>query len=196
MNDSQDFATLLALSQTGDEVAASRLVREYEPELRRYVRFRLTHPGLRRFVDSLDICQSVLASFFVHLQEGRLDLVEPRQLARLLAVMADNKVRDKVRQHRSVRRGRGAPVAGGVETIDLPSPAPEPAEVVAGQEIAAAIRGKLPADERPLVEMWLAGGGWQELAAAANTTPEAVRKRVNRSIDAAARELGLIEETV
>ena len=44
-------------------------------------------------VDSLDVCQSVLAGFFVSLRDGRLDLVQPRQLFRLLAVMAENKVR-------------------------------------------------------------------------------------------------------
>jgi RNA polymerase sigma-70 factor (ECF subfamily) len=187
------FQALLNAARAGDESAAARLVREYESELRRYIRFRLTHPGLRRFLDSLDLCQSVLAAFFVHLQAGQLELVQPRQLFRLLAVMADNKVRDKVRRHNAARRGGGTQGAGGTETIDFPANEPDPADAAAGRELVVALRDKLPPEDRAAVERWLAGEGWAEIAAAAGSTPEAVRKRVTRAIDRAARELGLIE---
>ena len=55
----------------GEEQAATELVQRYEPELRRFVRFRLTNGRLRRHVDSVDICQSVLGRFFVGLFAGR-----------------------------------------------------------------------------------------------------------------------------
>lgn len=188
------FQATVSAARAGDESAAARLVREYEPELRRYVRFRLTHPGVRRFLDSLDVCQSVLAAFFVHLQGGQLELIQPRQVFRLLAVMAENKVRDKVRRHRAARRGGGLnDTAPPVETIDLPGTAPDPADVVEGRELVAAIRDRLPPDDRAAVERWLTGANWDDIAAAAGTTAEAVRKRVTRSIDRAARDLGLIE---
>jgi hypothetical protein len=85
------FADLLRRACANDEQAATELCRSYEPELRRFLRFRMTDPGLRRFLDSLDICQSVRAAFFVHLQAGELEVASPRQLHRLLAVMAQNK---------------------------------------------------------------------------------------------------------
>ena len=51
--------------RAGDEQAAAELVRRYEPLIRREVRFQLEDRRLCRVFDSMDICQSVLASFFV-----------------------------------------------------------------------------------------------------------------------------------
>jgi hypothetical protein len=61
----QHFADLLRRARQGSEQAAADLIRAYEPERRRFIRFRLTDPDLHRFLDSPDVCQSVLASFFV-----------------------------------------------------------------------------------------------------------------------------------
>jgi RNA polymerase sigma-70 factor (ECF subfamily) len=88
--------------RAGDADAA--VVRRYEPEIRRAVRLRLTDPSLRRVLDSMDVCQSVLASFFVRAAAGQFDLEEPSQLLRLLVVMARNKLRDQVSYHRAARR--------------------------------------------------------------------------------------------
>jgi len=195
MTPDMSFRMLLSEAQTGDEAAASALVREYESELRRYVRLKLTHPGVRRFVDSLDVCQSVLAVFFVHLREGRLEIANSRQLVRLLAVMAENKVRDKVRRHRAVRRGGGmADASPYLNEVDPPAPASDPADLVADRELVRVIRERLPENARPAVDRWMAGDGWAEIAAAIGGTPEGIRKQVTRSLDRAARELGLIEE--
>jgi RNA polymerase sigma factor (sigma-70 family) len=195
MDAATSFRHLVALARAGDEPAAAVLVREYQSELHRYVRFRLTNPGVRRLVDSLDVCQSVLASFFVRLRDGQLEVLEPRQLFRLLAVMAENKVRDKVRRHQAARRGGGAPVAAvGAETIDAPAPDTDPADAVAGREILAAVRDRVRPADREVVERWLAGEGWPQIAAAVGKKPDAVRHQVTRAVDQAARELGLIEE--
>jgi len=183
---------ILARARLGDEEAAARLVREYGPELQRYVHFRFTHPGARRFLDSLDVCQSVLAAFFVRLQGGNLDTVGPRQVFRLLMVMAENKVRDKVRRHQATRRGDGAemvPVETAAHIVDR---GPDPAEDVANRELVRAIRDRLLEDDRTVVDRWMAGDGWPEIAAVVGGTPEGVRKRFTRSIDRAARELGLL----
>jgi hypothetical protein len=51
--------------RTGDAEASAELVRRYEPAIRITVRARLTDPGLRGLFDSMDICQSVLANFFM-----------------------------------------------------------------------------------------------------------------------------------
>ena len=65
---------LLRLVRTGDAIAAEELVRAYEPELRRAIRVRLTDARLRRLIDSVDICQSVLAGFFVRTAAGQYDV--------------------------------------------------------------------------------------------------------------------------
>src|SRR5580704_16634372 len=103
-----DLAELLARVRQGDEDAARLLVQRYESAIRVAVRTNLSDPRLRRQFDSLDVCQSVLASFFFHLTSGAYDLSVPAQLSALLAKMAQNKVRmrarEQFRQRRDVRR--------------------------------------------------------------------------------------------
>jgi DNA-directed RNA polymerase specialized sigma24 family protein len=193
MNDDASFAALLRRACANDEQAATELYRCYEPELRRFIRFRLTDPGLRRFLDSLDICQSVLAAFFVHLQAGELEIASPRQLRRLLAVMAQNKLHDKLRrQHAGRRGGPSAPVPGALPEL-IADPRPLPDDAVASAELIGRVRERLPEAERQLLDRWLGGDEWPQMAADLHASPEALRKRLSRAIDRVAQELGLIE---
>src|SRR6516165_1899580 len=59
------FQDLIRRIRAGDPEAAAELVRRYEPTIRRAVRVRLVDARLGALLDSLDVCQSVLASFFV-----------------------------------------------------------------------------------------------------------------------------------
>ena len=101
----EEFSALLGQARSGDSDAATDLVRRYEPELRRYVRFRLTDSRLRRFVDSVDICQSILGRFFVGFFAGKYELRSPDELIALLFRMAKNEVCDQIRKQRAARRG-------------------------------------------------------------------------------------------
>ncbi len=192
MTDTSAFQSLVDAARAGDQNAAARLVGEYQSELHRYVRFKLTSPSVRRVVDSLDVCQSVLAAFFVSLRDGRLDIIQPRQLFRLLAVMAENKVRDKVRLHHAARRGGGV-LAANAEHAVVEAREGDPAVDAEGRELLGAVRERLRPEDRNVVERWLAGEGWPQIAAAAGKKPDAVRHQVTRAVDQAARELGLIE---
>src|SRR5215475_11805475 len=98
------FHQLIGRVRNGDEHAAAELVRRYEPAIRRAVRFRLTDPRLRRTCDSMDVCQSVLLSFFVRVGSGQYDLETPEQLLRLLTTMARNKLLNQARQHHAACR--------------------------------------------------------------------------------------------
>jgi len=193
MDTDDAFTDLLRRACANDEQAATELCRSYEPELRRFIRFRLTDPGLRRFLDSLDICQSVLAAFFVHLQAGELEVASPRQLRRLLAVMAQNKLHDKIRrQHAGRRGGPDAPVAGALPEL-VADPRPLPDDAVAAQELINRVRDHLPEAERQLLDRWLGGDEWPQMASDLQASPEALRKRLSRALDRAAQDLGLIE---
>ncbi len=97
--DPSEYSTFIRRVREGDDRAAEELVRLYEPEIRLEVRgwLRLRDPRLRRVFDSTDICQSVLAQFFVRAAIGEFDLDEPTQLIRLLVGMARNKLSEEVR---------------------------------------------------------------------------------------------------
>ena len=86
------FADLIARVHEGDETAARLLVEQYEPIIRREVRLSLIDPRLSRLFDSIDVSQSVFASFFFRHARGQLEVDCPEQLVALLLKMARNKL--------------------------------------------------------------------------------------------------------
>ena len=190
-----EFAPLMDLVRQGDQRAAAELVRRYEPEVRRFIRFRLSTPALRRTMDSLDICQSVLCKFFVEVSEGRLNLQEPRQLAALLVTMARNKLYDRVRAAQADRRDARRLTAAGDETLgNIAAAGESPSEMLMVREILEAVSERLSPDERYLVEQRMNGRAWDDLAKELGSTPDAVRKRMTRALDEAAVGLGIREQ--
>src|SRR5215470_11467705 len=101
MADDNTFADFLGRVRAGDEQAAAELVRRYESAVRIEVRMRLADSRLRRVFDSMDLCQSVLASFFVRVAAGQYELERPEQLVRLLVTIARNKVAFQARRQRA-----------------------------------------------------------------------------------------------
>src|SRR3989442_13644649 len=98
------FAELMSRVRAGDQDAATELVRRYEPAIRRAVRFRLGDTRMAAVLDSMDVCQSVLASFFVRAASGQYEVDQPEQLQKLLVAMARNKLAFQMRKHRAQRR--------------------------------------------------------------------------------------------
>src|SRR6516225_3096861 len=98
VSDRSEFAEFLRRVRAGDEQAAEELVRRYEPAIRREVRLRLTDPRLYRLFDSMDVCQSVLAAFFLKAAAGQYQLERPEDLMRLLVGMTRKQLLHKARQ--------------------------------------------------------------------------------------------------
>jgi RNA polymerase sigma-70 factor (ECF subfamily) len=120
------FAEFVRRIRAGDEQAAADLVRRYEPFVRREIRLRLTDSGVRRALDSMDICQSVMASFFFQAACGGYDLDEPKQLLKLLVGMARNKLAFAARKEHAQCRDAGRIVPIGVNELDPPDAAATP----------------------------------------------------------------------
>jgi RNA polymerase sigma-70 factor (ECF subfamily) len=192
MSDSATFLDLLQRVRADDPGAAADLVRRFEPELRRIVRVRLNDPRLRRVLDSVDICQSVLANFFVRVRLGEFDLRQPEQLLHLLIVMARNKLRDKARRQHAVRREQpGLEANGDASLDDLPGRQPGPEHVVAQRDLLTEVRRLLTDEERLLADQRALGYDWNEIAAQLGGTPDGLRKKLTRSLDRVAVRLGL-----
>jgi DNA-directed RNA polymerase specialized sigma24 family protein len=189
------FADLIRRVRSGDQRAAALIVQQYEPEIRREVRVRMHDPRLRRVLDSMDICQSVLGSFFVRVASGQFELNRPDELIRLLITMTRNKVVRQVRWSRAQRRDqrRNDPIAS--ENLETPSAGPGPCEIVAGAELLQAFRNRLTPEERIMVDRRNEGPDWSEIAAELGGSANARRKQFARAADRAARELGLDEDS-
>jgi RNA polymerase sigma-70 factor (ECF subfamily) len=184
------FTELIARVRSGDDTAAAELVRHYEPVLRRIIRVRLTSARLRRRCDTEDVCQSVLASFFVRAALGQYDVATPDDLVKLLGRMARNKVVDRAR---GLAREHSQGVAAELSEETIPDPGPSPSRRLMLQDLLERARQLLPEADRRLLEARLAGREWVELAAEGGVSAEALRKRLSRSVDLVARQLGLEE---
>lgn len=190
----QTFQQLVARLNAGDATAIERLVSEYQPVLRRQIRFRMRDPRLNRLFDSMDFCQAVMASFFLRATSGRLELHSPGDIRHLLLVIAHRKlaaaVRGQYRQRRDMRRG----VFDQAAIEKLVDPHPTPSSQAEHQEQVERAWALLSAEERELAELRRAGRGWKEIVLRVGGTPQARRMQFVRALDRARRELGLAHD--
>ena len=126
MSHDNDFVELIRRVRNGDERASAELVHRYEPAIRIAVRARLTDPKLRRWLDSMDVCQSVLGNFFVRAANGQFELDRPEQLISLLATMARNRVTNHALREKAARRDQRRLSATAASEANMIDPAPEP----------------------------------------------------------------------
>ena len=190
----EPFHELLKRVRAGDQEAAAEVVRQYEPEIRRVVRMRLTDPRMRRVLDSMDICQSVMANFFVRAAAGQFDLDTPDQLLKLLATMAKNRLLNHVSRQQAERRDQRRVRSDGDEALDLvASPEETPSQIVSGEELLRQAQSRLTKEERRLAELRTQGESWASIAKTIGDSPEALRKKLTRAMDRVVAELGLDE---
>lgn len=186
-----DYRSLMGRFRAGDNDAATELVRVFEPEIRRAVRLRLSDPKLASLLDSSDICQSVLANFFIRAADGEFDLDDPKRVLGLLTKMARNRLRDHARHHRASKRDRrrNEPTDSSVLKNVVDSSA-TPSRIVAAREHLDRLRAELSEDECYLADQRALGRSWAELAVELSSTPEALRMRLTRALGRAERRLG------
>jgi RNA polymerase sigma-70 factor (ECF subfamily) len=189
----EQYADFIRRIRLGDERAAEELIRRYEPEIRLEIRtlLRLRDPRLRRVFDSMDICQSVMVSFFLRAAVGDFDLDEPSQLIRLLVGMARNRLAERVRFHQ--RRRRDVRRIGGDHPDEwaIPSETETPSEVVSRRELLAIFRERLSEEERRVAELRSHGHDWAAVARELGGTPDGRRKQFSRAVARVGQELGL-----
>jgi RNA polymerase sigma-70 factor (ECF subfamily) len=193
MGDQEDFSEAIRRIRAGDEHEAAELVRKFEPLIRREVRLHLEDTRLRRIFDSMDVVQSVLASFFIRTAAGEFDLDNPEQLAGLLVQITRNKLASAARkQYRHRRDIRRTEVDGDV----LQSTAaqdPTASEELANEKILNALRQQLTWEERQIASLRADGRSWDEVAIALGGNAQARRMQLTRGIQRGATNLGLAE---
>jgi RNA polymerase sigma-70 factor (ECF subfamily) len=196
MLDQESPSELIRQVRDGDEQAAVELVRRYEPVIRRQIRvwLRMQDSRLRRVFDSMDVCQSVMASFFVRVAHGQYDLEKPEQVAGLLVTMARHKLLHQVRRQqagrRDIRRDQAQTHDDQAEAVPL-SPDLSPSRHAAGRELLEEFRRRLSPEECEVADHRARGNEWAAIAAAMGGTADARRKQLARALDRVARELGI-----
>jgi RNA polymerase sigma-70 factor (ECF subfamily) len=177
----------------GDQEAATELVRHYEPTIRRVIRFRLRDTHLKTVLDSMDVCQSVMCSFFLRAAAGQYELEQPEQLVQLLVTMARNKLASRARLELAQRRDRRRVTAAGDQAEQLAAHTETPSQVLVARELLEETYRRLAPEELELVRLRHDGLSWDEIAARLGETSQNLRKRFSRALNRVARELGVDE---
>ncbi len=188
MSEAELFAELLRRVRLGEPDAAKELVQRYELDIRVAVRARLSDPALRRQFDSVDVCQSVLASFFLRAAAGQYDLREPGHLVGLLTRMAQNKLamrcRSQLQQRRDVRR-----LANESDVKVAPDKSPGPEKLAIDRDLLRMTFDLMDPEVRQIAEFRIAGANWDAIAAQFGGTSDTRRKQFLRAIDRIAETL-------
>jgi DNA-directed RNA polymerase specialized sigma24 family protein len=189
MSDVETFIELLRRVRLGEPDAAYELVRQYEMDIRIAVRARLSDPALRQQFDSMDICQSVLASFFLRAAAGQYDLHQPGQLVGLLTRMAQNKLAMQARSHYQQRRD-----VRRVRSINDLAAAPadkssDPGRQAVDRDLLRRSYELMDAEVRQMADCRVHGAQWGDIAAKLGGTADARRKQFFRAMDRIAQTL-------
>lgn len=193
MPEAAAFRDLIGRVRERDPDAARELVTRYEGAIRRVVRIQMRDTRLRQLLDSTDVCQSVLASFFVRTALGQYELDTPAQLVGLLTTIARNKLVNQVDRMRAQRRDVNRNQRADDEGVMLLDRASDPSEQASAREILQKVLEHLGPDERYLAEQRSIGRAWTELSVELGKTDVALRKQLSRALDRVMTELGVDE---
>jgi RNA polymerase sigma-70 factor (ECF subfamily) len=141
----------------------------------------------------MDICQSVMASFFVRAALGQYELEQPEHLLKLLATMARNKLANQANRHQAKCRDHRRIESIDAEERDVVAQEATPFRQTAARELLQEARRRLTPQEQQLLELREQGREWADIATELNGSAEALRKRYTRAIERVAQQLGLDE---
>jgi RNA polymerase sigma factor (sigma-70 family) len=189
MADELTFAEFLSRIRAGDDEAAKELVRQYEPLIRREVRMLIGDDRLNRAFDSMDVSQSVLASFFKRAEAGSYQIERFEELAKLLVAMARNKLVSRVRSERRLIRDARRLTAEPEVLEQLVDSRPSPSEHLARREELELLKSALSDEERAIYELRSEGLSWAEVAARLGGTGQARRMQFSRGLQRLERQL-------
>jgi hypothetical protein len=190
-----DFVNLLVRVRAGEPDASAQLVNEFEPILRREIRMAMEDRRLSRAFDSVDVSQSVFASFFCRARSGQFEVANIAQLSQLLAVMARNKLASRARHEKCQKRDMRRTTSIDSQLAEARSPFFDPAESVSRTEQLEFARARLSSEVWQLLELRSNGLTWEEVAENVGGTSQARRVQVMRALRTLASSLQVTDST-
>lgn len=171
---SASLDTLLEKLATGDNEAAERVFREYEPFLRSMVRRRLT-PMLRSKFDSMDVVQSVWADVLESYREEGWRFTDQAHLRAFLARVTYNHFATQCRRHRTALEHE-RPIYEDESPPEPASAQPRPSQVAQAHEMWDLLMDLCPPAHRQILEMKGQGASLSEIAERTGFHESSVRR--------------------
>jgi RNA polymerase sigma-70 factor (ECF subfamily) len=164
---------LLQQFNAGDDSAAEKLYRQYEPYLRKVVRRQLPRQ-LRSKFDSQDVVQSVWAHLLRGFREAHWQFAGPEQLRAFLATVTRRRLTDRVRHFHVAHRHEHS-LAGG-HAAQLAAAQPRPSEVVRADELWERMLNLCPPEHHELLRLKRQGLRLTEIASRTGMHEGSVRR--------------------
>jgi RNA polymerase sigma-70 factor (ECF subfamily) len=159
---------------SGDEAAAERVFREYEPYLRLVVR-RMLPARLRAKFDSVDVVQSVWGDLLDGFREADWHFKDAAHLRAFLVTATKNRFLDRLRQHRrALERERSIEEESLGEQVLADDP--RPSEVAQADELWEEMLALCPPAHRELLRLKREGRSLADIAARSGLHPSSVRR--------------------
>ena len=185
------FQDVLKLVRSGNPQAISIFVAQYEPFIRRAMRFRLARASLHSVADSVDVCQSVFGSLFVRLVAGEYELATEDDLSKLLYTIANNKFLALQRRELAKRRDRRQTVSLDTRAEIADERQMTPMRSLSLTELMTKFESSLEPDEEVLYRLRKQGKSWSSIATHLRDDPIVLRKRLSRAVKRVALALGI-----
>ncbi len=166
--------TLLEKLSAGDQSAAERVFRDYEPFLRAMVRRRLT-PPLRSKFDSLDVVQTVWADVLSGFREKARDFSDRSHLRAFLARVTYNHFVNHCRRH-SPQLALEQPLYEDDSSALAPSVQPRASQLAQADELWSTLLELCPPAHREVLELKRDGVPIQEIASLTGLHEGSVRR--------------------
>jgi RNA polymerase sigma factor (sigma-70 family) len=167
-------AILLEQWRKGEQQAATVLFDRYAERLIALAASRLPE-RLTPLVGAEDVVQSVFKSFFDAAGKGRYLLQDQGDLWRLLVAITRHKLCDQVNRQAAQKRG-------GLQTgpfgllVDPLTADPSPSEAAVLTEELQQLMNGLATQQRLILELWLQGKKWDDIAEVIGCSQRTVRR--------------------
>lgn len=172
-----DFDNLLARIRGGDESACAELFNRYERAVIRAVRARLSN-RMRRFLDSIDVAQSVHRSLLIGVRDQRFQFSHPAQLMALAVVLVQRKV---ARQWRKVKHYPAESLNDSPNLrAENQQKQAEPSGILEADELLTQFLSRLDDLDRRLIQLKLDGNSSAEIATTLGLDSAFIRMRWSR----------------
>jgi RNA polymerase sigma-70 factor (ECF subfamily) len=174
MSDESLTSVIAKLSQ-GDQAAAEKVFRAYEPFLRQVVRRQLD-ADLRAKFDSVDIVQSVWSDLLQGFRESAWAFDDPERLKAFLVTATRHRFLDRARHYRRRMRQEASESTRAHLDRAIPSSQPRPSEVLQARALWDQMLAECSPGHREVLQLKREGYTIPEIASRTGFHEDSIRR--------------------
>jgi RNA polymerase sigma-70 factor (ECF subfamily) len=171
----ESLASVVEKLAQGDQAAAEKVFRAYEPFLRQVVRRQLD-ADLRAKFDSIDIVQSVWSDLLQGFRESAWSFDDAERLKAFLVSATRHRFLDRARRYRTRMRKEASPSERPRLDEAVPSSQPLPSEVLQAEELWDRMLAECRPAHRELLQLKREGFTIAEIASRTGLHEDSIRR--------------------